>query len=90
MYDPNGRYRYTGGFVSFHSFSHVVAYLIYPQNWRAVLAMFVTVVPTFPGLVNSIDPAINVGYASHLFDIAWMYGVSSKRFHSFVLVRLDC
>ncbi|KAI9573862.1 NCS1 nucleoside transporter family [Boletus coccyginus] len=57
MYDPNGRYRYTGGF-----------------NWRAVLAMLVTVVPTFPGLVNSISPAINVGYAGHLFDIAWMYG----------------
>ncbi|KAF9238340.1 permease for cytosine/purines, uracil, thiamine, allantoin-domain-containing protein [Melanogaster broomeanus] len=57
MYDPNGRYRYTGGF-----------------NWRAVLAMLVTVVPTLPGLVNSINPAINVGYATRLFDIAWMYG----------------
>ncbi|KAG9309884.1 cytosine-purine [Chiua virens] len=43
-------------------------------NWRAVLAMLVTVVPTFPGLVNSVDPAITVGYASRLFDIAWMYG----------------
>ncbi|KIJ61261.1 hypothetical protein HYDPIDRAFT_42834 [Hydnomerulius pinastri MD-312] len=57
MYDPNGRYRYTGGF-----------------NWRAVVAMLVTVVPTLPGLVNSINPAINVGYATRLFDIAWMYG----------------
>lgn len=52
--------------------------------------MLVTVVPTFPGLVNSISPAINVGYAGHLFDIAWMYGVSSKHFQSFVPVRLDC
>ncbi|KAG9309895.1 cytosine-purine [Chiua virens] len=43
-------------------------------NWRAVLAMLVTVVPMFPGLVNSIDPAITVGYTSRLFDIAWMYG----------------
>ncbi|KAF8552869.1 NCS1 nucleoside transporter family [Imleria badia] len=57
MYDPNGRYRYSGGF-----------------NWRAVLAMLVTVVPTFPGLINSINPSINVGYASHLFDVAWLYG----------------
>ncbi|KAH0836467.1 hypothetical protein J3R83DRAFT_8076 [Lanmaoa asiatica] len=57
MYDPNGRYRYTGGF-----------------NWRAVLAMSVTVVPMLPGLVNSISPAITVGYTSHLFDVAWMYG----------------
>ncbi|KIJ18168.1 hypothetical protein PAXINDRAFT_179500 [Paxillus involutus ATCC 200175] len=57
MYDPNGRYRYTGGF-----------------NWRAVLAMLVTVVPTFPGLVNSINPTYKIGYATRLFDIAWMYG----------------
>ncbi|KIK80864.1 hypothetical protein PAXRUDRAFT_833285 [Paxillus rubicundulus Ve08.2h10] len=57
MYDPNGRYRYTGGF-----------------NWRAVIAMLVTVVPTFPGLVNSINPAYKIGYATRLFDIAWMYG----------------
>ncbi|KAG2356905.1 NCS1 nucleoside transporter family [Suillus spraguei] len=57
MYDPLGRYRYTGGF-----------------NWRAVLAMMVTVGPTLPGLINSINPSIKIGYATHLFDIAWMYG----------------
>ncbi|KAF8141919.1 permease for cytosine/purines, uracil, thiamine, allantoin-domain-containing protein [Boletus edulis] len=57
MYDPNGRYRYIGGF-----------------NWRAVLAMLVTVVPTFPGLINSINPAINVGNMTYLFDISWIYG----------------
>lgn len=57
MYDPSGRYRYTGGF-----------------NWRAVLAMIVTVGPTLPGLINSIDPTIKIGYATRLFDIAWMYG----------------
>ncbi|KAG1800997.1 NCS1 nucleoside transporter family [Suillus plorans] len=57
MYDPSGRYRYTGGF-----------------NWRAVLAMIVTVAPTLPGLINAINPAIKIGYATHLFDIAWMYG----------------
>ncbi|KAH7911800.1 permease for cytosine/purines, uracil, thiamine, allantoin-domain-containing protein [Hygrophoropsis aurantiaca] len=57
MYNPNGRYRYVGGF-----------------NWRAVLAMLITVVPTLPGLVNSINPTISVGNATHLFDIAWMYG----------------
>lgn len=56
------------------------------KNWRAVLTMLVTVVPTFPGLVNSINPAITVGYASHLFDIAWMYGVSFKT----LLVLYSC
>lgn len=49
-----------------------------PKNWRAVLAMLVTVGPTFPGLVNSINADVNVGYAIHLFDIAWIYGVSSR------------
>lgn len=37
--------------------------------------MLVTVVPTFPGLINSINPAIDVGYVNRLFDISWMYGV---------------
>ena len=48
------------------------------KNWRAVLAMLVTVGPTFPGLINSINPAINVGYTTRLFDVAWIYGVSSR------------
>ncbi|KAG6331822.1 hypothetical protein ID866_7267 [Astraeus odoratus] len=57
MYNPNGRYRYTGGF-----------------NWRAVLAMVLTVGPTMPGLISSINPAVKIGNLAHLFDIAWMYG----------------
>ncbi|KAL4071571.1 permease for cytosine/purines, uracil, thiamine, allantoin-domain-containing protein [Scleroderma yunnanense] len=43
-------------------------------NWRAVLAILVTVGPTIPGLIHSINPAVKVGNAMHLFDIAWMYG----------------
>ncbi|KAI6019475.1 NCS1 nucleoside transporter family [Pisolithus microcarpus] len=43
-------------------------------NWRAVLAILVTVGPTMPGLINSINPAVHIGNAIHLFDIAWMYG----------------
>lgn len=43
-------------------------------NWRAVLAILVTVGPTMPGLINSINPAARIGNATHLFDIAWMYG----------------
>ncbi|KAF9219354.1 hypothetical protein BS17DRAFT_717783 [Gyrodon lividus] len=56
MYDPRGRYRYTGGF-----------------NWRAMAAILVTALPTMPGLIHSINPSVNVGAASRLFDIAWMY-----------------
>ena len=36
--------------------------------------MIVTVPPLFPGLINSINPKIPIGGASHLFDIAWMFG----------------
>ena len=78
------------GIRQFYTCSRGVTYLISPKNWRAVLAVLVTVVPTFPGLVKSINPAINVGYASRLFDIAWMYGVSPKHFQFFVPVRLNC
>lgn len=38
--------------------------------------MLVTVGPTFPGLINTINPAAKVGDATYLFDIAWIYGVS--------------
>ncbi len=44
-------------------------------NWRAVLAVVVSVGPTLPGLIHSINPNIFVGNDSHLFDIAWIYGV---------------
>ena len=48
----------------------------YMKNWRTVLAILVTVGPTMPGLIHTINPAVNIGNAIHLFDIAWMYGVS--------------
>ncbi|EKM58456.1 uncharacterized protein PHACADRAFT_182787 [Phanerochaete carnosa HHB-10118-sp] len=43
-------------------------------NWRAVLAVVVSVGPTLPGLINSINTKISVGNANHLFDIAWIFG----------------
>lgn len=51
--------------------------------------MLVTVGPTFPGLINSINPAVNVGYAARLFDIAWIYGVSF-RYLSYTLFLITC
>lgn len=30
-----------------------------------------------PGLINSINPKIKVGGAVHMFDIAWLFGVST-------------
>ncbi|EPQ55779.1 cytosine-purine permease [Gloeophyllum trabeum ATCC 11539] len=57
MYDPHGRYRYTGGF-----------------NWRACLALLISVPPNLPGLINSINTNIKVGGAVYVFDIAWLFG----------------
>ncbi|KAH9948616.1 cytosine-purine permease [Amylocystis lapponica] len=43
-------------------------------NWRAVLAILFSVPPNMPGLINSINPKIYVGNATHLFDFAWIFG----------------
>ncbi|KAH0579788.1 hypothetical protein H2248_002623 [Termitomyces sp. 'cryptogamus'] len=46
-------------------------------NWRAVVTLLCSVLPTMPGLIGNINPRINVGRALHLFDIAWLYGFFS-------------
>ncbi|KAF5343585.1 hypothetical protein D9757_002102 [Collybiopsis confluens] len=43
-------------------------------NWRVAVALLFSVVPSFPGLISSINPNIDVGASIHLFDIAWLYG----------------
>ena len=80
MYRPRGRYRYTYGIVSFcdvdtFHFSQNVS-----QNWRAVAAMVVSVPPTFPGLIGSVRGSAGVGALPHLFDVAFMLGVSIELF----------
>ncbi|KAF7312262.1 hypothetical protein MIND_00239200 [Mycena indigotica] len=49
-------------------------------NWRAVVALLFSVTPSLPGLAASINTTIHVGDASHLFDIAWLYGVRTSTF----------
>lgn len=46
-------------------------------NWRAAVALLVSVTPTLPGLIGNINRSIKVGNASHLFDIAWLFGFFS-------------
>ncbi|PSR98909.1 hypothetical protein PHLCEN_2v4229 [Hermanssonia centrifuga] len=46
----------------------------YGFNWRAVLAILLSVPPAMPGLINSINPKIAVRGAAFLFDIAWIFG----------------
>ncbi|KAF9006929.1 NCS1 nucleoside transporter family [Cyathus striatus] len=43
-------------------------------NWRAAVALLVSVPPNLPGLAHSINPNINVGNASFLFNISWLFG----------------
>jgi len=43
-------------------------------NWRAVLAILLSVPPLMPGLINLINPSIQIGRAVNLFDIAWIFG----------------
>ncbi|KAK1220819.1 hypothetical protein PQX77_016390 [Marasmius sp. AFHP31] len=45
-------------------------------NPRAVVAILFSVVPSFPGLIASINPGMGVdlGSVKHIFDIAWLYG----------------
>ncbi|KAF8502914.1 NCS1 nucleoside transporter family [Russula emetica] len=69
MYQPHGRYRYTYGLI--RSCKSLLS-----NNWRAAAAMIVSVPPTMPGLINSINlnTNIQVGVSTRLFDIAYLLG----------------
>ncbi|PPQ98652.1 hypothetical protein CVT24_004150 [Panaeolus cyanescens] len=44
------------------------------MNWRAAVALLVSITPTLPGLIHDINGEIFVGNAAFLFNIAWLYG----------------
>ncbi|KDQ12361.1 hypothetical protein BOTBODRAFT_176584 [Botryobasidium botryosum FD-172 SS1] len=43
-------------------------------NWRAVLAMVVSVPPNLPGLINTINPSIYVGAGQQIYSLAYIVG----------------
>jgi nucleobase:cation symporter-1, NCS1 family len=43
-------------------------------NWRAIIAFIVGVTPTLPGLINSVNPNINVGAGVHPYQFGWILG----------------
>jgi NCS1 nucleoside transporter family len=43
-------------------------------NWRAVVAFVVGVVPSLPGLINSVNSSINVGVGIHPYQFGWLLG----------------
>lgn len=43
-------------------------------NWRAVTAFLVGVVPSLPGLINAVNPSIEVGKGVHPYQFGWLLG----------------
>ncbi|KAH9001891.1 NCS1 nucleoside transporter family [Lactarius hatsudake] len=60
----------------------------YGVNWRAAAAMLVSVLPTFPGLVHSIDASVHVGAGTRLFDIAYLLGFTLASTVYFALSKM--
>jgi NCS1 family nucleobase:cation symporter-1 len=59
LYDPRGIYSYGK----------------YGSNWRAVVAIFATIVPLLPALANKVNPKIQLPTGlKNLFSINWLYG----------------
>jgi hypothetical protein len=50
------------------------------KNWRAAAAMVASVPPIFPGFLDSVKGDTNTGAGTHLFDIAFILGVSIHLF----------
>lgn len=46
-------------------------------NWRALLAMLVSIGPTLPSLVKNVKPSAGIGGASYIADLVWYYGFLS-------------
>ncbi|KAJ0424267.1 permease for cytosine/purines, uracil, thiamine, allantoin-domain-containing protein [Aspergillus carlsbadensis] len=43
-------------------------------NWRAIVAFLVGVVPSLPGLINSVNSNIDVGVGIHPYQFGWLLG----------------
>lgn len=39
--------------------------------------MAAAVRPTFPGLINAVNPTVNIGVGAYFMDINWYYGLFS-------------
>lgn len=43
-------------------------------NWRALVAFLVGVAPNLPGLINAVNPKIDVGTGIHPYQFGWLLG----------------
>jgi NCS1 family nucleobase:cation symporter-1 len=46
-------------------------------NWRAAVAMLISIGPTMPSLAKNIDATANIGGAQYIADLVWYYGFLS-------------
>lgn len=46
-------------------------------NWRAVVAMLVSIGPTMPSLAKNVSASVDIGGASYIADLVWFYGFLS-------------
>ncbi|KAI0747193.1 NCS1 nucleoside transporter family [Daedaleopsis nitida] len=46
----------------------------YGTNWRALLTMLLAIPPNIPGLIASINPAVEISGAYKVFSFAWLFG----------------
>ncbi|KAK7906064.1 hypothetical protein LTR67_000790 [Exophiala xenobiotica] len=44
-------------------------------NWRALVALLVSIVPALPGLANSVNPDVPIGGAIYIVQFNWYYGI---------------
>lgn len=48
------------------------------MNWRAFAAMVAAIGPTLPGLINAVNPSIDIGGDAYITDLNWYYGFFSS------------
>ncbi|KAI5477300.1 NCS2 allantoate transporter [Pseudohyphozyma bogoriensis] len=60
LYDPNGIYRY-GNTLGI--------------NWRALVALVVSIGPNMPGMINALNSSIDIGNVKYLYAIACIFGM---------------
>lgn len=65
LYKSRGRYNY-GNRVG--------------TNWRAVVAMLVGTAPCLPGMAAAVEPSLDIGGASRIYAMFYLYGFTSTFF----------
>jgi NCS1 family nucleobase:cation symporter-1 len=46
-------------------------------NWRAAVALLISIGPNLPGMAHAVTPSIRVGTIEDIYDISFMWGFSS-------------